>query len=280
MENKIAIQQRLDKLSELTGYSNDQITLIKNTVAKGTNDAELAMFGSMATKYKLDPFNKEIWCYKDHRQNLIMFAGRDGFLRIAQNDARWNGIYSCEVRDGENYSQEFDGETVKLNHTKTPKKGQIIGAYCFIKPKGCETPTIEYVNFETYNKGQFVWKSHPADMIKKVAEVKALKKAFGISGLNDENEFNVIGEKVSPIDTETQIAAGKYVQIENLLRNCSIGEDETCEIERELEDGISQVRGDELVYYLGENQIPPLQSGRPSAKEIKNFVDKKVNETE
>lgn len=280
MEDKVATTERIDKLTRLTGYSNDEITLIKNTVAKNTTDTELAMFGHMAKNYGLDPFNKEIWCYKDNKGNLIIFAGRDGFLRIAQNDKKWNGLYSCEVREGEEYSQEFNGESVKLHHKKTPKKGNLIGAYCYIKPKDCDIPTIEYVDFETYNKGYNVWKSHPADMIKKVAEIKALKKAFGIAGLHDEENFTVQNEKVIPIDTETQIDAGKYVQIENLLRNCSIGEDEICEIEKELEAGISTVRADGLVYYLQENQIPPLQGGRPSAKEINKFVEKKVNETD
>jgi hypothetical protein len=115
-------------------------------------------------------------------------------------------------------------------------------------------------------------------MIKKVAEIKALKKAFGIAGLYDENDFTVQNDKVIPIDTEMQIDAGKYVQIENLLRNCSIGEDEICQIESELLDGISQVRADELVYYLNDNQIPPLQGGRPSATEIRKEVEKKTNQ--
>lgn len=278
--DKLAIQERIEKLTRLTGYSNDELSLIKNTVAKNTTDTELAMFGSMAKNYGLDPFNKEIWCYKDNRDNLIIFAGRDGFLRIAQSNKLWNGLYSCEVREGEKYSQEFDGDKIKLNHTKTPERGKIVGAYCFIKPKGCDTPTIEYVDFETYNKGYNVWKSHPADMIKKVAEVKALKKAFGINGLYDEQDFTVQNEKVIPIDTEMQIDSGKYIFIEGLLRNCSIGEDEICVIEKELEDGISQVRADELVYYLQENQIPAMQGGRASQTEIKNFIKEKTDNNE
>ena len=251
MENTdIVKQDRLNKLSELTGYSENQISLIKNTVAKNTTDAELAMFGSMAKNYKLDPFNIEIWCYKDHKNNLILFAGRDGFLRIGQNDKRWNGIYSCEVREGEIYEQNFNGETVTIKHTKTPKKGKILGAYCFIKPKGCETPTIEYVDFETYNKNQFVWKSHPADMIKKVAEVKALKKAFGISGLQDENDFYQTNEKVYPIDTEEQVSMKTYAYIESLISTSTLDDEEKNVLDVELQNGISSVRSEDLIHYL------------------------------
>ena len=54
-----------------------------------------------ATSVGLSPFNKEIWCYKDGRGNLVVFAGRDGFLKKAQQDTRWNGMVSAEVREND-----------------------------------------------------------------------------------------------------------------------------------------------------------------------------------
>lgn len=277
MENQIAVKDRLDKISKsINGiYSPDQITIIKNTVAKGTNDNELAFFLNLSHSLGLNPFNKEIWCYKDHKGNLISFAGRDGFLSIGQKDARWNGMYSCEVREGEKYEQVFDSGNVSIKHVKGTEKNHIIGAYCYIKPKGCETATIEYVDFNTYNKNQFIWKSHPADMIKKVAEIKALKKAFGIAGLYDENDFAVQNEKVIPIDTESQFEANTYVHIEGLLSNCTLDEDQKCSIEKELENGIYSSRADELIYMLKENQIPAIDRGNMSAKEINQQIDLK-----
>jgi len=280
--NEIVIQQRLDKISKsINGiYNTDQITIIKNTVAKGTNDNELAFFLNLAHSLGLNPFNKEIWCYKDHKGNLIAFAGRDGFLKVAQKDSRWNGMYSCEVREGEQYEQIFDSGNVTIKHIKSTEKKPIIGAYCYIKPKGCETATIEYVDFTIYNKGQFIWKSHPADMIKKVAEIKALKKAFGIAGLYDENDFAVQNDKVIPIDTEIQVDAQTYVYIESLISTCTLGEDQKCSIERELENGVYSARADELIYMLKENQISAIDRGNMSAKEIHKTLDDKIDKAE
>lgn len=275
---KQELKERLDKISKLTGFDEQQISLLKNTVAKGTNDMEFAMFGSIANYYDLNPLNKEIWCFKDNKNNLIIFAGRDGFLRIAQRDSRWNGIASSEVRITDTI--EIDIPNGKIIHKPNLKeKGKIIGAYCFIKPKGCEIATIEWVDFETYDRKYNVWKSHPADMIKKVAEIKALKKAFGISGLHDENNFSVQNDKVLPIDTETEVEPATYVYIETLLSTSTLNDEEKQPIERELENGILNARSEELILFLKQNQLSPKDRGNMSQTEILEEIKFKTEGT-
>lgn len=273
-------ENRLRKIEEMTGYKGSEIALIKNTVAKNTNDIELGYFLKYAQSIGLSPFHKEVWCYKDHQGNLLTFAGRDGFLKIAQRDPKWNGIYSCEVREGEEYEQCFNGEKIDFKHKKTSKtsKAKILGAFCFIKPKNCEIPTIEYVDFDTYNKGSFVWKSHPADMIKKVAEVKALKKAFGISGLQDENNYQVDNNKVYPINTQDTVDIHKISKAESLLRTASLTELEIDDIESWLSNpNLTHAKIEEILTYLVNNQLDPIESGNNySQKEINLALDNKM----
>jgi len=272
MENKLSNLEKI-KIATNSQFSTEEIAIIKSTVAKNTTDTELTFFISLAKTLNLNPFNKEIWCYKSGTA-LMTFAGRDGFLKIAQSNKLWNGITSAEVRD----SDVFDVDIPKGIITHKPdfkNRGKILGAYCYIKPKGCEIATIEYADFNAYNKGVNVWKSHPADMIKKVAEIKALKKAFGIAGLYDESDFEVQHDKVITIDTETQVEANTYVYIEQLLSTSTIGEDGRCEIERELENGIYSQRADELIKILKENQLPPKDRGNMSQKEINKELDLK-----
>jgi recombination protein RecT len=198
--NELTVSQ---KISSLTGFKEEEISLIKNTVAKGTTDSELALFLSTCKSVSLNPLMKQIWCYKDHRGNLLVFAGRDGFLNIAQNNKRWNGMTSFEVC--ENDSFEIDVAKGIVNHKPNFKnRGNIIGAYCIVKPLGCELPTVEWADFKTYNKGKFVWADFPAEMIKKVAEIHALKKAFGIDGIYSDMDFSVKGDYVEPITVETK----------------------------------------------------------------------------
>lgn len=207
-----------NKIATATGFTSEQVAIIKNTVAKNVSDLELAFFLTNAKDLNLSPFNKEIWCYKDHQNNLIMFAGRDGFLKKAQQDNRWNGISSADVRANDTISIDYPNGVVHHSPQVNKDRGEIVGAYAICKPKGCELATIEYVEFKTYSKGKFVWASHPADMIKKVAEIRALKKAYGISGIQSEYEFTVQDDIVKPINSEPK-PDKEYLRIKEHIEN-------------------------------------------------------------
>ena len=162
-----------DKIARATKLTTEEVAVIKSTVAKGTTDLELSYFLMTASQMNLNPFNKEVWCYKDSKGNLLVFAGRDGFLKIAQRDKHWNGIASSEVRQNDTFEIDIPAGSVK--HTFGIKaRGEIVGAYAIVKPKGCDIATIEWGDYVTYNKGYNAWKTHPADMIKKVAEIRVL----------------------------------------------------------------------------------------------------------
>lgn len=199
------------KLSQAFGMSEAEVAVIRRNLAKNISDTELAFFFGVCKSMKLNPFNKEVWCYKDKKQNLLIFAGRDGFLAKAQQNPVFNGVRSCEVCMNDEI--EINIPMGEIHHKIDPKKdrGSIIGAYAFAFRKEGE-PTIEWADFKVYNKGYNTWKTHPADMIKKVAESHALKKAFGISGIQSEYDFNVNEGVAVPIDT-----TGKEEKLESAL---------------------------------------------------------------
>jgi len=188
-------------------YSPSKIELIRRTVAKGCTDLELAYFLSIAKGIGLNPLVKEIWCYKDNRGNQIMFAGRDGFKRLAQKDEAFVSLNSMEVREGDEFSIATEmGQTI-VRHSFSPAdknrhQKQILGAYAILRSKrsGEVAETVEWADFGRYYKefknsqGNIVttvWQSHPEEMIKKVAEVHAMKKFTNISALYDEAEFDI-----------------------------------------------------------------------------------------
>ncbi len=194
----------LEKIGQATNLSSEEVAIIKNTVAKSVSDTELSFFLMNAKETGLNPFNKEIWCYKDTKGNLLVFAGRDGFLKKAQSDPRWNGMVSSEVRENDKFEVDFPAG--KVTHKVLPTdRGKILGAYAITKPKNVDAATIEWVEFDVYNKGRFVWASHPADMIKKVAEVRVLKKAYGISGLASEYEFTIKDDVAVAVETQKPV---------------------------------------------------------------------------
>lgn len=179
------------KISKLTGqFTPEEIAIIKKTVAKNTTDTELAYFLITAKNVRLNPFLKEIWCYKDSRGNLLVFAARDGFLKLAQCSPSWNGLTSGVVFSKDEFEMDIPGQ--KISHKfGTVERGEIIGAYAMSKPKGVDYATLIWADLKTYDKKQFVWSSHKEEMIQKVAEIHCLKKAYGINGLQCEDDFTI-----------------------------------------------------------------------------------------
>jgi len=266
---------RNDKIANATQFSPEQILVLKNTVAKNTTDTELTYFIMLSQSLNLNPFNKEIWAYKDGKGNLITLAGRDGFLKIAQKSKRWNGILSCEVRKGDQF--EIDMFKAEIIHKPNFKeRGEILGAYCYIKPKDCETATIIYVDFNAYNKGYNVWKSHPSDMIKKVAEIKALKQAFGISGLQSEHDFDIVNDTAHAIDTEGTPSPETLNHIDRLIMTSTYDDEMKAKMESELYS-LNNSQCDEMKANLLANQKEPDNLSQKDIHKKLDIIEKQEN---
>ena len=188
-EGKKDTMVQYQKLTGLTGFQSEMIAILHNTVAKGTTVSELAYFLSVCKAIDLNPLNREVWCYKDSIGNLLVFTGRDGFLAKAQKNQKWNGMRSSEVRQNDVFRMDIFNNKI-IHEITVGDRGEILGAYCIVFVKDCE-PTIEWVSFGDYNKGKNTWLKFPSDMIKKVAECHALKKAFGMSNLVSEYDFEI-----------------------------------------------------------------------------------------
>lgn len=260
-----------DKISRVTGYTPEQIAIIKANVAKGTTDNELAYFASVCKSINLNPLNKEVWCYKDKKQNLLIFAGRDGFLTAAQRHHLYNGIRSSEVC--ENDSIELDIPSGVVHHKIDPKndRGKIIGAYAIIFRKGGE-PTIEWADFKVYNKGFNAWQTHPSDMIKKVAEAHALKKAFGISCVQSEYDYDVKDDVVIPIDAsngKSLLPDEHYLrsQINYLINMTTLEEDELNSIQEEMFEDVTIQRAEEIIAHLKAHEAQPMEDYLPGNRQ-------------
>ena len=183
-------------------------------------------------------------------------------------------MVSSEVRENDVFGIDFPGGSIE-HKISWKDRGAIVGAYCYIKPKGCETATIEWVDFATYDRSHNVWKSHPADMIKKVAEIRALKKAFGIGGLQSEHEFEVVGDKAIPIDTEDRPGANEIQYLDSLIHK-SAYDDETKSI---IEGKLSDMTWSEYEHMLADlkaNQLDPMEQPTYGQKDIHQRLDKQI----
>lgn len=185
------VGQTQPQVTGFAGFTQEQINVIKRTVAKGATDDELAMFLSLASRYKLDPFAQEIWFVKYEKggqTKTMIMTGRDGYLSIAQRDENFDGLLSGVVREGDEFEFEPTNTEMPVKHKFGKERGKIIGAWavCYHKQR---KPAIGWAEFEEYNRKADSWQNYPSAMIQKVAEVMVLKRQFGISGLVTKEEM-------------------------------------------------------------------------------------------
>lgn len=194
------------------GYTQEQVDTIKDTVARGATHTELFMFLSLAKKYELDPFAKEIWFIKDKQGKPMIQVAKDGFLKTAQNNPKFLGIQEGAVYENEIF--EIDYENCKVLHKPLLKnRGALVGAWCRVKKEGID-PYIAWAEFAEYGRGKpnyGPWKDLPSVMIKKVATTIALRATFGINGVYapeevEENVGHMVEAKVEKQPTKKATA--------------------------------------------------------------------------
>jgi phage recombination protein Bet len=177
------------ELAEQISFTEEQMQLMKDTVAKGVSDNEFMLFMHLAKTYGLDPFAKEVWCIKYGNNPATIFTSRDGYLKIASRDKQMNGIVSDAVCAGDTVERRADGH---VTHTYGNPRGELVGAYALVHRKDRAYPAYFYAPLKEYCAGSNpTWKKYPTAMIIKVAEAMALKRAFSISGLVTQEEIGL-----------------------------------------------------------------------------------------
>lgn len=196
----------------ILNVSNEQkLTAIRDTVAKGANDAEFTMLMHLANTYQLDPFLKEIWFIKYGNTPTIMVS-RDGLRNYAMRQDDFIDMMSQEVRKGDTF--KFDPITGEIHHEISDGSGPITKCYCIIKRDGKSDHT-EIIDFKEYYDAlsgkNGVWKSHPSAMGKKTVEVLAFKKCYTITGLYAPEEMGLQEVDAKPTTIDASYKVGSIV---------------------------------------------------------------------
>ena len=108
-------------------------------------------------------------------------------------------------------------------------------------------------------------------MIKKVAETHALKKAFGIAGLQSEHDWE-FAEVARPIDTDGQPSADTQNYIYELIRTSKY-DDEQKEYFYSQVGNLSNAKAEEMIENLRLNQLEDYEMENVSQKAIQHKLD-------
>ena len=143
---------------------------LKSTVFKGATDEEMLTLVVTANTYQLNPLLKELYAFPKKGGGIVPMVGVDGWLKIA------------------NRQDNFDGMDVEVfGNDKMPTH-----ATCeiFLKNRSHPVKVTEY--FDECRRDTDPWRTMPRRMLRNKVIVQAIRVAFGIGGIFDEDEANDI----------------------------------------------------------------------------------------
>lgn len=187
-------------------FSASQIELIKNTIAKGATDDELALFMATCKRTGLDPISRQLYMierrFKDKdgswSRKMEIQASIDGFRVIAERTGHYQG------QDGPYWCGK-DGKWTDVWLQDTHPAAAKIG----VLKKGFTQPLWGVATWKSYAQNfpdgnpTKMWAKMGDVMLAKCAEAIALRRAFpnDLSGLYEATEM-------SQADSIPQIKSG------------------------------------------------------------------------
>lgn len=165
MSNELAtVDNRSSALGEVA-VTQDQVVLIKNTVAVGATDDELKLFFFECRRRGVHPMDRLIHFVK--RQGKATFQCSIDFMRMQAEDT---GLYRGQedVEYGPIGKDGFPEWARAIVKKKDPDTGEV-----YPNPS-----TAYWTEFYPGEQLGFMWKKMPRIMLGKVAEAQALRKAF------------------------------------------------------------------------------------------------------
>ena len=197
-------------------FDNEQLALMKRTVARGADDNAFLMFLELVGRYKLDPFAGQAYLAKmpgkdGEPPTYKTIVSRDGLLAIADRYEDYDGMEGDVIYATDKISRTAEGFVHVYDEIAAAERmtGNIVGAWarCF---RVGRRPTFFLAKYASYKRGNKVWTNYPDAMILKVAESMVLRKQFTITGLVPEDEVGArYDEDLGGVVESEQVTGGQ-----------------------------------------------------------------------
>lgn len=177
---------------DATELNNIVINTIMPAKVKVSNE-QFTSFLAIANEYNLNPLVKEIYAFPAKGGGIQPVVGVDGWIRIAQNHSDWNGMAHEYIRE----------------------KGKTVAVTCKIHRKSMDHPIEATEWLDECMRPTDPWKNWPTRMLKHKATIQAIRYAFGISGIVDQDEaerYNDAEKDITPSKKTSIIEDAATVQ--------------------------------------------------------------------
>jgi phage recombination protein Bet len=152
-------------------------------------EEEAAFFLEICLRRGLNPFAGDAYLVKYGGQNpkAMTIVSKESFFKKAEVNPQYDGIESGLILAVDDKIEEREGAFyLKAKET-------ILGGWAKVYRKDRKVPSIAKVSFDEFRGKSPFWVDKPAIMIKKVAEVHALRQAFSndLGGLYEGAEMDI-----------------------------------------------------------------------------------------
>lgn len=171
-------------------YGDAELALVKQTIAVGATDTELALFLTICRNKNLDPFSNQIYFIKrkvwnktanKYDEKVSIQTGIDGYRSIAERTNKYAGS---------------DDPVFEIGMDNKPTIARVTIWKMVESQKVAFTASARWSEYAPRDERQaFMWNKMPFLMLGKVAEALALRKAFpnDLSGIYTKEEMDQQG---------------------------------------------------------------------------------------
>lgn len=218
----------------VSGFTDQQLRVIRSTVAKDTNDTEFSLFMEACWSYRLDPFRKQIHAVvyskdKPDKRKMSIIVSRDGLRVIAQRCADYRPASEpVEFTYDETLKGPLNPKgivTARVRLWKQDKKGDWYAVsgeadwdeFAPVKEAWGENEQGKWKPTGRFEIEPGNWTKMPKVMIGKCAELQALRAGWpeSFGGLYVEEEMDRVRVQ--------EDAAERLHQYEREQRQAAIG---------------------------------------------------------
>ena len=157
---------------------NKLLDTLKATCFKGASAEEMLVLVAVSNRYGLDPLTKQIYAFPS-KGGITPVVSVDGWLHILNSQPQFDGI-EFHFEDGP------DGKPASVT------------AVVYRKDRTHATKVTEY--FAECFRPSEPWRQFPRRMLRHKAVKEAVRVAFGISGITDEDEARDIAKNAAAFE--------------------------------------------------------------------------------